>query len=454
MGGCGATTTDEEKATTLTPQGPAPATGELMIRRSDTKLEVVRVDVATGTFGAISEPLPYEATTETFPILSKDAASGRIVVEVGKKIFAMDAHEGSLGTWRTLADDAFFVVPSADASLVSYSTNDEARNETTLHVVRYGGENVLDVTVPSNPVDSYPKPTLSPTGQWVLVSRALGQLEAYTIPAAGRAGDAVPAPAQFNVVCTLPSTFMGYDPSVRTVGGGAWFDARFQPVPGFVPKTSQVVASANEKRCLLQVDVTQAKPSVFVFDDRAAVERFSFDAKLGDLVDVRGDTFLSKVPFSSGPSVAFGKTATSEVIAKYVPAPPIASAPANKRFDTQLSVGAHRLSGQRLSVVVESQWSAVTTDNDSAGTGVNAPVALDSYVEVFSVNADGSSPTTVRLATAPAADNHGLSRFAYRFSHDGRAVYWMADGGLKVRDVAGGDERTIAGDFFVGAARD
>lgn len=457
--GCGGETDSGGKTGSLPPEF-APEPGEIFLRNRDGALDLVRVDLATGARGRIGQPLPVRISATAFVSFWMSAEGSRVVVSVPshdnlETIFVLDRGADGATHWRTLADDAMFVLPSAHGNIVSYSTR--SGGGYLLHLVRYDGESVAEVTAPSTSVnDVYPQvAAMSPAGNWVVVRRSLGDIAAYAIPERGRASGPSAPSVQRELVplCALSSTFIA-SANDRGMGQDAyWFEPSFTSieVAGFLGQRSKVASRLNTKECGFQVDGEEnGLRSVSVIDNQSLSRGFRFDGRLGELLDANDEHWLVGDSHYASASLTLGSTKTSTTVATYTPLPPVRPVPAEREAQRMVTVFAHSLGAERQAVVAH-----VRTDHATPGAASNDyPTPHEESNELWVVEGGQARPT-VRLAEGPYEAATGWPKLPrnYVFSKDGKHLYWTSSDAGKlrvwVRDLPNGDgERVLDGTLF------
>lgn len=437
----------------------APVEGELFLRNSDGVLDLVRVDLATGARGRIGDVLPVEVGAKAFVMFSMSSDGSRVVVDVPshdnlQTIFVLDRAADGSAHWRKLAEDAAFMQASDDASIVSYTTGSQGNY--VLHLVRYDGETVADVTAPA-PADLnvYPQlAAMSPRGRWAVVRRSLHDLVAYAIPEHGPAsGPSFPSvQGELVPLCALPSTFL-VTANDRTTGRDTyWFEPTFTSidVAGFLGKRSTVSRRVNTNECAFQVDGEgEGIRTVSVIEDESLASGFSFDGSLGDLLDANDDHWLVGDRRYTSASLTLGSRKTGATVATYDPLPTVRPVPAGHEAQRAIEVLAHSLGPDRQAVVVR-----VRTDVANPATPAEHAAPLEESNELWVVEGGKAMPT-VRLAEGPwgEAGWPAIPR-NYSFSKNGKHLYWTnsdSAGKLRVhvRDLPNGDgERVLDGTLF------
>lgn len=460
--GCGGKT-DSDQASNGKPVDTevTPETGEIFLRNTNGTLDLVRVDLVSGARGRIADPLPVHVSESAVPMLWTSPDGSRAVVSVDapdhhQSIFVLDRSADGTAHFRTLAENAMFSQPSEDASIVTFVTGESSHY--LFHVVRYDGENVATIDAPgATDLNVYPAlAAISPKGRWIVIRRSLDDLAAYAIPEHGPAtGPAVPKTTRrLTPLCATSSAFIA-TAADRTAGPDAyWLAPSFDSldVRGFLGTRSKITSRLNSSSCGFQVDgQSDAIRTVSRIDDESLSSGFTFDGKLGDLLDATSDHWLVMNGHYLSTALSLGSTKTSQTVATYVPLPTVRPVPAGYEAQRMVTVLTHSLGKDRQTIALR-----VRTDIAKPDAGpADAPTPFEETNELWVVEGGAALPT-VRLAEGPWVDKTGWPKIPgnYLVSKDGNHLYWTnsdSEGHLRVtvRDLPKGDnERVLDGTLF------
>lgn len=437
---------------------PTPRT-ELFVRRGAAGLEVVEVDLASGTATAVAEALP-NTTSANAKVNQLSRVGERLIAQTslaptaGSSTYATFALDRATRSWRDLGVTSYSAPSSRDLGIIVERGPQSQELPNNVKVVTYDGRTLFTAKGAAGQDTRYPRfEALSPTGSWIAIRSSAAAVDVREIAADGTLGPVRQFASQeppdtytHTIACALPTTMV----VEKAYPSTTWLDLGLAPVasPAFLGQFGALPNDLQEDGvCRYQVSEGDVH-DVYAFDDRALTKKFSFSGKNTRLITVGDGVHLRT---AEGPSPAFATLAHNDgpVIATYAPLPGASGTSAGGVLG-----GSVRTLATSLSTPSTTKAAVFAVEHHSSEGDFER--TLDIGEELFIVDADGTARPTVRLRaeTDPKAPNAaGFVIPRYRFTRDGSKLVYVLGERIHVRAIDGDatTDRVIDGTGFVDA---
>ena len=460
LGGCGGGGGGGSASTSGPGTATTAADTELFVRRVAAGLDVVEVDLTTGTATSLAGPLPGTSGLDV-EARRVTRAGDRVVVSISSTAgapadtrYATFALDRTTHAWRDLDIASYDPVYSSDLGILVEGGTQDPQAPNNVRLVTYDGRTLFAAKGVAGSDARYPRlAAISPTGAWFAMRAASDAVDVLDIATDGTIGEArkfanqEPADTYANTVsCALPTTMV----FAETYPKATWLDHTLAPVaaPAFTGTVDalpyQLADSGRNRVCRYQVTAGDVH-DVYAFDDRSLAKLFSFAGKTTELLAVGDGVHLRS---AEAPSFATLAKNDGTTLGTYAPLPMATTTAASGAATTSSSILATSLKSATKAAVFS------VTHGVSSGD-VEQAVEIDE--ELFVANADGTLRPTLRLRSVASPRTPNAAGFlipAYHFTRDGSKLLYVLDGRIHVRAIDGDAtaDRLLDGANFVDVA--